>query len=77
MLEVKTLIIMVPSLSTCMPNSCSLADVQNILVNSLNLTYSLMEVFSGIPPESLPWLVTAKCQEAKQPDFDAPVIVVM
>lgn len=65
---------LIPSIGLCFPNSCSMAELQQIIMTIL------MEFYSKIPganPEVLPLPAIISCTDRHKPDFSAGTIAVM
>lgn len=63
----------IPSIGTCMPNSCNQADIQRFLVKSFNITYKALLLNATL----MPFPVVLMCNENKKPDLDSAAIAFM
>lgn len=63
-----------PSVGLCFPNSCSQAEIQQVLLKGVMEFYSKIP---GVNPTVLPFPYVISCTDRHKPDFSAGAIVMM
>ncbi|ODM97836.1 Nose resistant to fluoxetine protein 6 [Orchesella cincta] len=79
LLTLRVGVLISPSMGVCMPNSCSMLEIQQILINAFDMMYTEIKD-SKLYPEGLLWpwpTPLVGCLDKAKPDLDAADISVM